>query len=161
MHNRHLAKMIYIMRWARSHNPHLIVVIENPVGSLRDMPIMKDFMEEFDLASPVKVNYCTLGRLDHKPTYLWTNEIGLRGMLAKFTCSKETCEYYRKKHPDSVQGHLREFNVAAIPKSLAETVAHYVDSRFFLDGHHNKKPVILTKEQIYEFNKHMTDVADE
>jgi len=40
-HNHYFAKMSQMMHWAKSHHPHLIVVIENPVGSMSKMPLMK------------------------------------------------------------------------------------------------------------------------
>ena len=47
-HNLLFEKMIEIMRWAqRKHPRHLIVVIENPVGSLPKMP----FMVSYELSS--------------------------------------------------------------------------------------------------------------
>ena len=36
------------------------------------MPIMESIKEELNLCR-AKVNYCTLGRSDKKPTHLWTN----------------------------------------------------------------------------------------
>jgi len=37
-HNDFLLKMFKIMTWAKKYAPWLIVVIENPVGSLKKMP---------------------------------------------------------------------------------------------------------------------------
>lgn len=71
-HNRIFAQMVYIMRWAKRLNPHLIVVIENPVGLLQKMPLMKDFIKSFGLHTTT-VHYCAFGRDDKKPTHLWTN----------------------------------------------------------------------------------------
>jgi hypothetical protein len=71
-HNLLFAQMMYIMNWAKSKNPHLIVVIENPRGQMQYMPMMKEFMDTFDL-SQATVDYCAFGRSDKKPTNLWTN----------------------------------------------------------------------------------------
>ena len=71
-HNRLFVQMAYIMRWAAQLNPHLIVVIENPVGYLQRMPLMKELSASLGLES-VTVHYCALGRDDKKPTQLWTN----------------------------------------------------------------------------------------
>ena len=60
------------MKWAKRKKPHLIVVIENPVGLLNKMPIMKELEECMELDSTT-VDYCTLGRCDKKPTQIWTN----------------------------------------------------------------------------------------
>lgn len=48
-HNYYFGKMMEIMRKAKKKHPHLIVVIENPQGSLRMMPLMKAFKDEFNL----------------------------------------------------------------------------------------------------------------
>jgi hypothetical protein len=66
------SQMVYLMKWAKSKNPHLIVVIENPQAQMQKSPDMIDFMETFGLHKAT-VNYCAFGRLDKKPTNLWTN----------------------------------------------------------------------------------------
>lgn len=60
------------MRWARSKNPHLIVVIENPVGLMQKMPLMDEIRSAFGLEYTI-VHYCAFGRDDKKPTLLFTN----------------------------------------------------------------------------------------
>jgi hypothetical protein len=72
LHNKILVRMLCIMRWAKSKNPHLIVAIENPVGLLYKMPLMKMVVDELGLYRTT-VHYCALGRLDKKPTHIWTN----------------------------------------------------------------------------------------
>lgn len=71
-HNDLFSQMVYLMKWAKSKNPHLIVVIENPQAQMQKSPDMIDFMETFGLHKAT-VNYCAFGRLDKKPTNLWTN----------------------------------------------------------------------------------------
>jgi hypothetical protein len=71
-HNDLFAQMVYIMRWAKSKNPHLIVVIENPQAQMQKSPDMIEFMKTFGLHKAT-VHYCAFGRLDKKPTNLWTN----------------------------------------------------------------------------------------
>jgi len=75
INNSFFARMAYIMRWAKEKNPHLIVVIENPVGVLSKMPLMKELEATLGLYSVI-VNYCAFGRDDKKPTYIWTNVSG-------------------------------------------------------------------------------------
>ena len=53
-------------------NPHLIVVIENPAGLMKHMPLTKEFEEVMNLYL-TRVDYCAFGRSDKKPTHLWTN----------------------------------------------------------------------------------------
>ena len=72
LNNRYFARMMYIMRWAKSKNPHLIIAIENPVGLLSKMPLMNYLVEELGLYRTT-VDYCALGRDDKKPTHIWTN----------------------------------------------------------------------------------------
>lgn len=64
--------MAQIMHWAKSKNPHLIVVIENPAALMVKMPLMDELTESLGLHC-TKVDYCAFGRHDKKPTHLWTN----------------------------------------------------------------------------------------
>ena len=70
--NRYFVRMAAILRWAKGLNPHLIVIIENPVGLLSKMPLMQQLVDDLCLHR-VTVNYCAFGREDKKPTQLWTN----------------------------------------------------------------------------------------
>jgi hypothetical protein len=72
LHNKILVRMLCIMRWAKAKKPHLIVAIENPVGLLSKMPLMKMVVDELGLYRTT-VHYCALGRHDKKPTHIWTN----------------------------------------------------------------------------------------
>ena len=71
-HSQLLASTMYIMRWAKRKNPHLIVVFENPQAQLQKMPMMIEFMRDFGLHKAT-CHYCAFGRPDKKPTNLWTN----------------------------------------------------------------------------------------
>lgn len=57
---------------AKAKNPHLIAVIENPVGLLSKMPLMAELERSLGLYRTT-VDYCAFGRSDKKPTHLWTN----------------------------------------------------------------------------------------
>jgi len=125
-HNHYFHKMTEIMYWTKCKHSHAIVLIENPVGLLRDMPLMKEFVRNFNLFEAT-VHYCALGRDELKPTNLWTNDRELALRLSTFKCS---C---REKHSVRVQeaGHWYDFSV--IPQPLAEAVAEYVDSKFIIN----------------------------
>lgn len=130
-HNFFFQKMCEIMYWAKAKAPHVVVVIENPVGRLQHMPLMKQLTSRFGLYCTT-VHYCAFGRHDKKPTMIWTNDFGLQATLSEFTCEKK-CPYYGSSHPLGVRSHGNKFNAAAIPQPLAEEVAHYVDSKFYFD----------------------------
>ena len=135
-HNLLFLKMTKIMYWAKKRHPHLIVVIENPVGSLHRMPLMEEFSQRFGLGS-TQVHYCAFGRDEKKPTMIWTNDFALQSNLGIFKCENK-CRYYGKKNPVSVRGsHLYDFSV--IPPPLAEEVAEYVHAKFYIDRIRDKK----------------------
>jgi hypothetical protein len=46
--------------WAEQKNPHLIIVIEKPVGLLSKMPLMKELVANFGLYE-IRVDYCAFG----------------------------------------------------------------------------------------------------
>jgi len=149
-----LAQILWILKWMIQKKPHMIIVIENPVGFLAKMPLMKVIAKDLSLAR-ITVDYCTLGRDDKKPTDLWTNNNKLRGAL-NYQCKPETCPYH-KKHPPGVRDNKR-FNAAAIPKALAEIVAESVHCTFGVNDRcirrETKEPKI-TADEIKEFNKMM------
>jgi hypothetical protein len=67
-----LAQLCAICNWAQEYHPHVIIVIENPVGALKHMPLMQEITKKLHLSSCI-VDYCAFGRDDKKPTQLWTN----------------------------------------------------------------------------------------
>jgi len=146
---------MYIMRWAKKKNPHLIVVFENPQAQLQKMPMMIEFMREFGLYKAT-CHYCAFGRPDKKPTNLWTNDYGLYLRLGDFRCTEATCEYHGKTHPIGTRSHGQDFNAAAIPKILAEEVACYVHSKFFTDHIAYTPNATVSFEEEEEFNKCMS-----
>lgn len=137
----------------------MIIMIENPEGSLSKMPIMESIKEELNLCR-AKVNYCTLGRSDKKPTHLWTNDHKLAAALNFYQCGPKKCQYHDKKHPPGARDN-KNFNAAAIPKFLAEFVADYVHGAFALgicpkSIRRTEEPK-LSQDEINEFNKEMRD----
>jgi hypothetical protein len=154
-HNILFAQMVCLMKWVKSKNPNLIVVIENPAAQMQKVPMMIEFMKTFGLYK-AKVDYCAFGRLDKKPTNLWTNDYGLYNRLSHFRCSENTCPYYNQIHPVGTKSHGQYFNSAAIPEKLAEFVAHYVDAKFFVDGVAATPKITLSVEEEDEFNKRLS-----
>ena len=132
------------MEWAKKKHPHLIVIIENPVGSLQKMPLMDEFCEKFHLHA-VEVHYCAFGRDEKKPTNLWSNDVGLTNTLGVFKCGQRTCKYYQDGHPMSVRNHGNTYDFSAIPQPLAEEVAAYVDGKFVVDRIRRQKAVSPTE----------------
>lgn len=130
-HNFFFQRMTEIMHWAKEKHPHLIVVIENPVGSLKSMPLMKEFTRTFGLYCNT-VHYCAFGRDDKKPTNIWTNDFGLKSTLSEFTCDNK-CPYFGGMHPINVRQHGYLYDSASIPQPLAEEVAEYINSKFYHD----------------------------
>jgi hypothetical protein len=72
LHSRMLERILCLMLWAKAKNPHLIVAIENPIGFLSKMPLMKRVEEELRLHCTT-VDYSALGCKDKKITHIWTN----------------------------------------------------------------------------------------
>jgi len=139
-HNHLFLKIMAILEWAKKLHPHLLVIIENPVGALKEMPLMVDFEETFDLER-IQVNYCTFGRDEMKATNLWTNDRRLNRILRDNKCSMK-CPYGgRGKHPGSVQDDW-QLDHSAIPQPLAELVATYATSRFFSEDIRLKAAVL-------------------
>ena len=133
-HNFLFARMVEMIRFCQKKHPHLIFVIENPVGQMSKMPMMHEIEDSLGLYCAT-VHYCAFGRHDKKPTMLWTNDFGLYSRLQDFRCRKGRCPYYEaQSHPISCRGNGNEFNAASIPEPLCEEVAQYVDSKFYMDG---------------------------
>jgi hypothetical protein len=154
-HNLLFAQMMYIMRWAKAKNPHLIVVIENPQGQMQKMPMMIEFMQIFGLHKAT-VDYCAFHRPDKKPTNLWTNDFYLYSRLSDFRCSEAKCPYYKQIHPIGTRSHGQHYNAAAIPEKLAEEVAHYVDSKFYMDRIAFTPNITLSTVEENDFNLRMS-----
>ena len=142
-HNHIFAKMSQLLHESKALNPHLIVCVENPVGLLSKMPLMKELERSLGLYKTT-VHYCAFGRSDKKPTHLWTNDFGLFATLNEFKCTPDRCPYSGGGvHPVSARQQGNRFNAAAIPDALAEEVAEYVNAKFVLDRiRHTAKPQV-------------------
>jgi len=136
-HNIIFTAMTRLFRWALKRHPHCTIIIENPVGTLEDMEVMKLAEKEFQLGR-VKIDYCALGRPYKKPTMIWSNDPELLHELSDFTCEKK-CPYYRNKHEEQVRGNAAKLGVSAIPEQLADVVARIVDVKM-VQGKLHKKP---------------------
>jgi len=141
-HNFIFLKMTKLMAWAKENHPHLIVVIENPVGTLQKMPLMQEFIERFGLYS-VTVNYCAFGRDEKKPTMIWTNDFGLKSSLQEYTCEKK-CKYYGRNAKHILQVNDRTHDCSVIPQPLAEEVAEYINAKFVRNRIRKIKAAVLT-----------------
>jgi hypothetical protein len=140
------------MRWARGRHPHLIVVIENPVGLLCKMPLMKEITNAFGLYC-CKVDYCAFGRLEKKPTHIWTNDYRLYTTLGQYRCIEGKCPYFGR-HPLSVRGQGDKYDAAIIPQPLAEEVAECVTITFYERRiRQDTKVVELTPQEVEAFNE--------
>jgi hypothetical protein len=151
--NSYFTRMAYIMRWAKKKNPNLIVCIENPVGQMAKVPLMKELTKDLGLYKVI-VHYCALGRDDKKPTVIWTNDYKLKCTLSEFTCELK-CPYAGGCHPIGVRNNGSQFNAAAIPQALAEEVAEHCSATFYDRRIRYTEDVRLTPEEEQEFNEIM------
>lgn len=140
-HDFIFSKLTELLLWVKCRHPHVIVVIENPIGALRSMPFMKELEDELALLR-TKVDYCAFGRDEKKPTMLWTNDHNLRSRLQVYNCS-ERCPYGKagESHPVDLRSTAHEFDYSSIPEALAEEVAEYANSKFCLDNLRRTKAV--------------------
>jgi hypothetical protein len=116
-------------------NPHLIIVIENPVAYLDKVPIMTMMKEDLGLVT-ASVNYCAFGRDEPKSTHLWTNDDELCRRLSKYTC-QNCCPISGRKHKGGVQkrkGMCHDLCHEVIPEPLALFVARYAAARLEKDN---------------------------
>jgi hypothetical protein len=122
--------MVKIMKWAKKKHPHLVVVIENPVGQLAHMPLMEQFEKEFELEKKT-VHYCAFGRDEKKPTHIWSNDKNLLGNLSRYQCSRN-CQV--NGCHESVQANRNKIDYSVIPQKLAEEVAENLHAKFYQSG---------------------------
>lgn len=80
----------------------------------------------------MQVDYCAFGRGEQKPTYIWTNDFGLRDTLMDFRCNIG-CSMGGKRNHESVQSNRCTIDYGVIPQPLAEEVAEYVNAKFNQD----------------------------
>jgi len=144
-HNFIFLAMSKIMEWAKKKHTHLIVVIENPVGSLRKMPLMEEFTERFGLESTT-VNYCAFGRDEMKPTMIWTNDYGLKNSLQEYTCEGR-CQFGGRRGKHLLQVNHGTHDCSVIPQPLAEEVAEYINAKFVIDRIRKRKAASISNNE--------------
>lgn len=126
-HNFFFTQMEKFMRYTRAHHPHAIFVIENPVGQMACMPLMKALERELGLYKAT-VDYCMFGRDEKKPTCLWTTDRGLHARLSGCRCTHPPGSH------EDVRSNAHYYDYSSIPESLASVVSSYVYSKLTLDG---------------------------
>jgi len=141
-HDYLFLQMTKIMAWAREKHPHLIVVIENPNGKLKNMPLMVEFTKRFHLQSTV-VDYCAFGRDEKKPTMIWTNCFELLCSLHEFTC-KNKCNFGQQGYKHILPATSHTHDCSVIPQPLAEEVAECITAKFYMDRIRKRKAAPVT-----------------
>jgi len=133
LHNLIFMKMVQILAWAKQKHPHLIICIENPVGKIKHMPLMKEFIRHFQLHD-VTVNYCTFERDERKPTQLWSNYKNLCDHFEEYKCGPGRCGVMG--YHQGIRSNTAHTNFSSIPEPLAKECAKVVNSKMVLDGVH-------------------------
>lgn len=133
LHNLIFMKMVQIMTWVKEKHPHVIICIENPVGKIRHMPLMKEFVRHFGLHA-VTVNYCCFERDERKPTQLWSNYKNLVDHFEDYKCSPERCCVLGNHQ--GIRSNTAHTNFSSIPEPLSKECAKVVNSKFVLDRVH-------------------------
>lgn len=121
--DRVLGNTISIIKQFLILNSDLKFFIENPVGMMRKMPIMK----QFDRAT---VNYCRYGDIRMKPTDIWTNHLrtifNVNGWQpkSKFFNGNIKCHHEPSPRGSSTgtQGLKNDYYRSKIPESLCKEI---------------------------------------
>jgi hypothetical protein len=176
-HDLYMVRAIALIKWFLSKKPHMIFLLENPKGLLCHMPIIKNRLEKGYLPCTKvyhsEVHYCACGRDDKKPTDMWTNvsmnnaskgkneiltflytyacfqDLDLSRELNSFRCS---CS---GSHAIGARGNCSRMNFAAFPDKLAEFVAQYADSKFFMNHIRDLPEPTISEQDKEEFHKMM------
>lgn len=104
-------------------NPNMKFFIENPVGMMRKMPIMK----QFDRAT---ITYCKYGDTRMKPTDIWTNHkaglFTIGGWQPKAMCWNGNKKCHHEAAPrgskTGTQGLKNDYERSKIPAALIEEI---------------------------------------
>lgn len=127
--DRLLNNTIDLINFYSNINPKLIYFIENPVGMMRKMPIMK----QFDRAT---ITYCTYGDRRMKPTDIWTNDLaGLfnpQGWKYMPVCWSGNKKCHHEPAPrgskTGTQGLSNDYERSKIPELLCiEVLSHCIN----------------------------------
>mmetsp|Transcript_22366 Transcript_22366/g.36096 ORF Transcript_22366/g.36096 Transcript_22366/m.36096 type:complete len:249 (-) Transcript_22366:355-1101(-) len=141
--NAMYSKLMYIMEWAKTYNPHVIFVIDNPPkGLLQKMRLMQEKVMFLGIKG-VHVNFCQWGGMEKETTVLLTNSEELPGIVGN-------CPFFGSSHAVSP----REDSEASseIPQALAEEIAECVHTYFYRMKIRNQPAVELSPENIKKFD---------
>lgn len=111
---------IHLLELIKELNPRYFF-IENPMGLMRKMPFMLDFVKNGN-ARRYTVTYCQYGDFRQKPTDIWTNHPDPN---FKPKCKKNASCHERCRRKDKKTGTQRERNKidrAKIPDELCEYI---------------------------------------
>lgn len=117
--DRILKKTVEIVNWF----PTAKFFIENPVGMMRKMPIMKQFERK-------TVNYCRYGDTRMKPTDIWSNHIysmfNEEGWKSRPKCFNSNKKCHHEAAPrgskTGTQGLKNDFERSKIPAELCKEI---------------------------------------
>ena len=121
--DRLLNKTVEIIQYFLNKNANLKFFIENPVGMMRKIPIMK----QFDRAT---ISYCRYGDKRMKPTDIWTNHLanmfnttGWRPLPVCFNGNKH-CHHERapRGSKTGTQGLSNDYERSKIPTLLCKEI---------------------------------------
>lgn len=118
-----IEKTLQIIDYFLKANSDLKFYIENPVGRLAKLDIMKpnNLFSEFKIPRLVKIHQCQYGRKSLKPTHIWTNDLDWR---PRRLCTDKTKTCHPIQVQDTGNGHLgnKNYERAFIPEQLCEEI---------------------------------------
>ena len=105
-----IESLVNIISFYKAVSPHILIVIENPVGFLRHHPVSNLFLSVLNLKM-ITISYCKFSARDKffpkKDTDLWTNSPSLLSKFGdgQFRClPKSPCRaQHKRKHFSMVQ----------------------------------------------------------
>lgn len=126
--DRLLENTVSLIKHFQNLNPGIRFFIENPVGMMRKMPIMK----QFDRAT---VTYCKYGDPRMKPTDIWTNHLAglfnLNGWQPRSMCWNGNKKCHHEAAPrgskTGTQGLKNDYERSKIPAALIREIINSVN----------------------------------
>ena len=114
-----IESLVNILSFYKAMNPHILIVIENPVGFLRLHPVSNLFSSILNLEM-VTISYCKFSTRNQffpkKDTNLWTNSPSL---LSKFSNDQFKC---MPKSPCQAQDKRKHFSMV---QDLSDRCSRY------------------------------------
>lgn len=125
--DRVLENTINIINEFLKLNPDLKFFIENPVGMMRKMPIMKQF-------DRITISYCKYGDIRMKPTDIWSNHLksifNENGWEARGKCwnGNKKCKHEPapRGSKTGTQGLKNDFERSKIPHELINEILNSI-----------------------------------